>query len=123
MGFWNNVEQERVFQGISRKDLAYKANISYASISLGLERNSMPGADTALRVSKVLRVPLEDLLKEDQCSIRQETPLQAQKPQANSDSRQIMQTAVSALRKMPYEIRSPIIEMILKIGKEEIRIV
>ena len=57
MGFWNNVEQERVFQGISRKDLAYKANISYASIGLGLERNSMPGADTALRVSKVLRVP------------------------------------------------------------------
>lgn len=52
MSFWQNVEAEREYQGISRKELAFKAEITYASISIGLERNSIPVADAALRIAK-----------------------------------------------------------------------
>ncbi len=65
MGFWSNVEAEREYQGMSRKELALRANISYAGIGLGLERDSMPGADTALRISKVLQVSIEYLLSDN----------------------------------------------------------
>ena len=65
MGFWANVEREREYQGLSRKELAFKANIAYQGIGLGLERNSMPGADTAVKISKVLQVPIEYLIGED----------------------------------------------------------
>lgn len=66
MSFWQNVEAEREYQGISRKELAFKAEITYASISIGLERNSIPVADAALRIAKALGVSLEYLLSGDE---------------------------------------------------------
>lgn len=62
MGFWQNVEDECEFLGISRKELAEKANFSVHTISNGIRRNGMPAADLALRISKALNVPLEKLL-------------------------------------------------------------
>lgn len=62
MSFWQNVENELLYQGISRKDLAYKAGISYSSIGNGIDRNSMPSAETALRISKVLNRSIEFLI-------------------------------------------------------------
>ncbi|MBQ9539212.1 MAG: helix-turn-helix transcriptional regulator [Treponema sp.] len=62
MGFWQNVEIEREYQDMSRKELASKAGINYASIGIGLERNSIPAADTALRIAKALNTSLEYLL-------------------------------------------------------------
>lgn len=64
MGFWKRVEAEMNYQGISRKQLASMADISYSGIGLGIERDSMPGADIALRISRSLNVPLEELLGE-----------------------------------------------------------
>ena len=64
MGFWKRVEAEMNYQGISRKELAAMADISYSGIGLGIERDSMPGADIALRISRSLNVPLEELLGE-----------------------------------------------------------
>ena len=68
MGFWHNVEQEREYIGMPRKELAAKAQISYASISTGLERDSIPAADAALRIAKTLGVPLEYLLTGNESS-------------------------------------------------------
>lgn len=62
MGFWQNVEDECEYRGISRKELAEKANFSVHTISNGIKRNGMPAADLALRISKILNVPLETLL-------------------------------------------------------------
>lgn len=62
MGFWQNVDNECEFLGISRKELAQKANFSVHTISNGIKRNGMPAADLALRISKVLQIPLEKLL-------------------------------------------------------------
>lgn len=70
MGFWANVEKELEYRGISRKELAFRANIAYQGIGLGIERDSMPRADTALKISKILNVPLEYLIDEKMLEIR-----------------------------------------------------
>ena len=62
MGFWQNVENECEYLGISRKELAANAHFSVNTISNGIRRNGMPAADLALRISKALNVPLEKLL-------------------------------------------------------------
>ena len=62
MGFWQNVEDECEYLGITRKELAKKAGFSVHTISNGIKRDGMPAADLALRISKVLNVPLEKLL-------------------------------------------------------------
>ena len=62
MGFWQNVEYECDYLGISRKELAEKANFSVHTISNGIRRNGMPAADLALRISKALNISLEKLL-------------------------------------------------------------
>lgn len=63
MGFWENVDAERDFQNISRKELAYKADFSLTSLSTGIIRNSIPSADVAYRIAKVLNVSIEYLLE------------------------------------------------------------
>lgn len=72
MSFWAKVEKELEYKGISRKELAFRANIAYQGIGLGIERNSMPRADTALKISKVLNVPLEHLLDKEDIEIYSE---------------------------------------------------
>ncbi len=62
MGFWQNVEEECEYRGISRKELAAVAKFSVNTISTGIKRDGMPEADLALRISKALNVPLEQLL-------------------------------------------------------------
>jgi len=62
MGFWQNVEDECDYLGVSRKELAEKANFSVHTISNGIRRDGMPAADLALRISKALNISLEKLL-------------------------------------------------------------
>ncbi|MBQ9206304.1 MAG: helix-turn-helix domain-containing protein [Treponema sp.] len=65
MGFWKNVEERRIYLGLTRKDLAQRAGIKYAVIGAGLERDSVPAANTALRIANALHIPLENLLGDD----------------------------------------------------------
>lgn len=65
MGFWKNVEDRRNYLGMTRKELANLAGIKYAVIGAGLERDSVPAANTALKISKALQIPLENLLDDD----------------------------------------------------------
>ena len=62
MSFWSNVDIELKFQGISRKELSYMVNVKEITIHKGIERDSVPSADTALRIAKALNVSLEYLL-------------------------------------------------------------
>ena len=75
MGFWQNVENECEYLGISRKELSEKANFSVHTISNGIKRDGMPAADLALRISRALNVPLDKLLdmapKETESPIRE----------------------------------------------------
>lgn len=62
MNFWEVVDLEREYKNISRKELAYLANFSVNSIPTGIARGSIPAADVAYRIAKVLGVSVEYLL-------------------------------------------------------------
>lgn len=62
MNFWEVVDSEREYKNLSRKELAYLADFSVNSISTGIARGSIPAADVAYRIAKVLGVSVEYLL-------------------------------------------------------------
>lgn len=63
MGFWKNVDNELEYLGKSRKELAAAVGFDVTNISFGIKRNSIPSADTALKISKFLGTSLESLLE------------------------------------------------------------
>lgn len=62
MSFWEKVCYELDYQGLSRKELAYKIDVPVARINRAIERNSQPFAVDAVRIAKTLNVSLEYLL-------------------------------------------------------------
>ena len=62
MNFWEVVDLEREYKNLSRKELAYLADFSVNSIPTGIARGSIPAADVAYRIAKVLGVSVEYLL-------------------------------------------------------------
>lgn len=62
MGFWERVLEEIEKQNITRKELASNAKINESTIRNGITRNSIPQADIALRVAKLLNKPVEYLV-------------------------------------------------------------
>lgn len=119
MGFWKNVESELEFKGISRKELAFKADIAYTGIGLGIERDSMPGADTASKISRVLGVSIEYLLGEDFSSKKSKGKAtnQDSKDSEMELLRKYKRTILS-LEKIPSKTKSAILEMINRLGRE-----
>ena len=64
MGFWQNVEDECEYRGISRKELAAAAHFSVHTISTGIKRDGVLEADLALRIADALDVPVIELFME-----------------------------------------------------------
>ena len=62
MNFWKKVDSELTYLGKTRKELANAIGFDAANISFGIKRNSIPAADTALKVSRFLGVSLDYLL-------------------------------------------------------------
>ena len=132
MSFWQNVEMEIEYKGISRKELAFRANIAYQGIGLGIERESMPRVDTALKIAKVLEVPLEYLINEKDLEIRPaaESLSKEEKKQTDqNNSSSLHQTEnqyiefyrrnrkiINNLEKIPSAIKQPIESMIIHIA-------
>ncbi len=65
MNFWENVEFELDKQGKYKKELAQAVGINASNFDKGKARNSIPAADTALKIARFLKVPLESLLEMD----------------------------------------------------------
>lgn len=65
MNFWENVEFELDKQGKYKKELAQVVGINASNFDKGKARNSIPAADTALKIARFLKVPLESLLEMD----------------------------------------------------------
>lgn len=132
MSFWQNVEREIEYKGISRKELAFRANIAYQGIGLGIERESMPRVDTALKIAKVLEVPLEYLINEKDLEIRPATERISKEEKTQTDqnnSYSLHQTEnqyiefyrrnrkiIDSLEKIPSAIKQPIESMIIHIA-------
>lgn len=62
MNFWKKVDTELEYVGKSRKELASEIGFDVTNISFGIKRNSIPSADTALKISRFLGVSLDYLL-------------------------------------------------------------
>ena len=62
MNFWKRVDSELKYLGKTRKELAAAVGFDAANISFGIKRNSVPYADTALKVARFLGVSLDYLL-------------------------------------------------------------
>ncbi len=62
MNFWKKVDSELSYLGKTRKELAAAVGFDAATVSFGIKRNSIPAADTALKVARFLGVSLEYLL-------------------------------------------------------------
>ena len=132
MSFWQNVEREIEYKGISRKELAFRANIAYQGIGLGIERESMPRIDTALKIAKVLEVPLEYLINEKDLEIRPAAEGLSKEEKKQTDqnkSSSLHQTEnqyiefyrrnrkiIDSLEKIPSAIKQPIESMIIHIA-------
>ena len=132
MSFWQNVEREIEYKGISRKELAFRANIAYQGIGLGIERESMPRVDTALKIAKVLEVPLEYLINEKDLEIRPAADSLSKEEKKQTDqnnSSSLHQTEnqyiefyrrnrkiIDSLEKIPSAIKQPIESMIIHIA-------
>lgn len=64
--FWKNVTEELQYQGMNLKTLSYLTGVPYSTLTNGKNReDSIPTADVALKISKVLNKPLERLLGEN----------------------------------------------------------
>ena len=132
MSFWQNVEMDIEYKGISRKELAFRANIAYQGIGLGIERESMPRVDTALKIAKVLEVPLEYLINEKDLEIRpaaESLSKEEKKQTGQNNSSSLHQTEnqyiefyrrnrkiIDSLEKIPSAIKQPIESMIIHIA-------
>lgn len=132
MSFWQNVEREIEYKGISRKELAFRANIAYQGIGLGIERESMPRVDTALKIAKVLEVPLEYLIDEKDLEIRPAAESLSKEEKTQTDQKNnfsLQQTEnqyiefyrrnrkiIDSLEKIPSAIKQPIESMIIHIA-------
>ena len=111
MGFWKNVERELLFQGLSRKDLSYRAGISYSSIGNGIERDSIPQADTAVKIANVLGKPLEFLLREHTKKTARKFFV-SEIPNENSLNEKILE----ALNELSPEVRASVCNLIFSLA-------
>ena len=114
MGFWKNVEDRRVYLGLTRKDLAQQAGIKYAVIGAGLERDSIPAANMALRISKVLKIPLENLLDDDFSFDSKQTQI-SKFTSRESDALKYW-NVYEDFEKLPVKTRQSIMEVIHKLA-------
>lgn len=113
MGFWHNVESECEYKNISRKELAAAAGFSVNTISTGLKRNGMPEADLALRISRVLNVPLENLLDPAEKSVQKEDVEKIRRQQKLFSH---YLPAIEKLESMSSEMKNAILTIIRNTG-------
>ncbi len=113
MSFWKKVCYELDYQGISRKELAYKIDVPIARINRAIERDSQPNALDAFYISKALNVSMEYLL---------ELPVTPQNNKAgnNEETHQIemykkYHSIITTLEKLPVEKQNEALKLIKQI--------
>ena len=61
--YQNNIKQFRVREGLTQEELAKKINTSRQMIGLIENNNTIPSVETALKLAKVLKEPIERLFR------------------------------------------------------------
>lgn len=109
MNFWETVDAELEYRGMNRKALADKVGFNLSNVGKGIKLGSIPSADTAVRIARILDVSVEYLVSgiiPAKCDFESEIPL------VHKYSK-----VIKSLESLPEEIRCPIIEMIEKMGQ------
>lgn len=116
--FWFNVKRVLPYKNLEVKDLAFRANVSYSTIINGMNKNSMPHADLAIKISKILNMSLESLLSDEEILIVDNANL----TQSELEKRELTlyrknKIVIDALEKLSPELREALIDIIIKINK------
>ncbi len=110
-----NVKKAIVFKELEIKELAYKANVPYSTIINGMNKNSMPHADIALKISKVLNMSLESLLGDAEIKTLDEAGL----TQKNLEKIEIAlyrknKRTIDALEELPPLLRDAVENLVVR---------
>lgn len=122
MTFWETVDSEREYKNLSRKELAYLANFSINSIPTGIARGSIPAADVAYRIAKVLGVSVEYLLLGGDSKTAQSSQ-ETQKTKINSEvierSKKYIKyyELIDNFEKLPENIQKSVLSLIQEMNK------
>ena len=95
MNFWKKVDSELTYLGKTRKELANAVGFDPTNISFGIRRNSIPAADTALKVSRFLGVSLDYLLDMEEAAAS--SPHERQVSEIESILRRFSQSDLNAI--------------------------
>ena len=111
--FWLNVKKSLVYKEMEIKDLAFRSGVSYSTIINGLNKNSMPHADIALKISRALNMSLEGLLGDGE-SKGLDVPLPIQR---NLERMEIAlyrknKGIIDALEELPPQLRDVVVELV-----------
>ncbi|MBQ9630568.1 MAG: helix-turn-helix transcriptional regulator [Treponema sp.] len=114
--FWKQVHRELLNKGLGIKDLEYRTKIPYSTIVNAMNRNSMPKADTALKISKALNRSVEYLLGE-----KKDNAFYLSQSANVIESSLFRKYAhvLDALEKIPPDTRESLIEFILNLSEKE----
>ena len=115
--FWTNVKKLLPYKNLEVKDLAFRAGVPYSTIINGMNKNSMPHADLALKISKILDMSLESLLGEENVRIlnaETETPSQSVLEKQELTLYRKNKLIIDALEEIPVTVRDSMQDLILK---------
>ena len=111
--FWLNVKKSLIYKEMEIKDLAFRSGVSYSTIINGMNKNSMPHADIALKISRVLNMSLESLMGELEYNVEGE----CLPTQLNLEQREIAlyrknKNIIDALEELPSPLRDAVEELV-----------
>lgn len=88
LDFWLNVKNELEYKDISQKELAASINESYNTLQSWINRDRLPNAVQAVKISQVLGTTVEFLV----------TGTNPKKNQNNSETIKLLEQAIKNLR-------------------------
>lgn len=114
--FWLNVKKILPYKNLEVKDLAFRAGVPYSTIINGMNKKSMPHADIALKISKILNMSLESLLGEENVRIINKKSLSQSEIEAfELDIYRKNKIIIDALEELPVAVRDSMQDLVLKI--------
>lgn len=121
MNFWEIVDLEREYKNLSRKELAYLADFSVNSIPTGIARGSIPAADVAYRIAKVLGVSVEYLLLGEKSQNQQKITDSNKNNEIIERSKKYTKNyeLIENFEKLPEEIKKTLSKLIEEISMQK----
>lgn len=89
LNFWINVKSELEYKGISQKELAASINESYNTLQSWINRDRLPNAVQAVKISEALGTTVEFLV----------TGTNPKKIQDNNETIKLLEQAIENLKK------------------------